>query len=54
MPTEKKRRHRGPEKDRWRAARREASRCKRRCPDPQTYFAWYVEAGEGQKAGGGA
>ena len=54
MPTEKKRRHRGPEKDRWRAARREDSRGKRRRSDPQTYFPWYVEAGEGQKAGGEA
>lgn len=53
MPTEKKRRHRGPEKDRWRAARREGSRDKRRRSDPQTYFRWYVEAADGQKVGGG-
>jgi hypothetical protein len=48
-----KRRHRGPEKDRWRAARRGLERQKRPRPAVrQTVFAWFAEAIEDQKEGG--
>jgi hypothetical protein len=52
MPTEKKRRHRGPEKDKWRTARRQLDRGKRRRPSAQTFFPWYVAGDEGLKEGG--
>ena len=50
MPTDsKKRRHRGPDKDRWRNSRRAADRDKRRRPDPQTVFPFMLPAGGEEK-----
>jgi len=50
MPTDpKKRRHRGPEKDRWRASRVAADRTKRRREDPQILFPFMLPAGGEQK-----
>lgn len=46
MPTDsRKRRHRGPQKDRWRNSRRAADRDKRRRRDAQTVFAFMLPAG---------
>lgn len=48
-----KRRQRGPEKNRWRAARRDLERQKRpQTESRQTVFAWYLEAAEDAKEGG--
>lgn len=43
MRTDPNRRHRGPEKDRFRAARRAKARADRRARGPQLFFPWFVE-----------
>ena len=43
MPTDPNRRHRGPEKDRFRAARRAKARAERKPRDLQLFFPCFVE-----------
>jgi hypothetical protein len=50
MPTDsKKRRHRGPPKDRWRNSRRAADRNRRRRTDAQMVFPFMAPADGGEK-----
>lgn len=44
MPNETSRRRRGPEKDRFRTARRQKDRADRKLHGPQMIFPWYLEA----------
>ena len=43
MPTDRASRHRGPDKDRFRAARRAKARSERKTRGPQLFFPWFVE-----------
>jgi len=43
MPTDRAGRHRGPNKDRFRAARRAKARAERKTRGPQLFFPWFVE-----------
>lgn len=43
MPTDPTRRHRGPDKDRFRAARRAKARADRKTRGPQLVFPWFAE-----------
>lgn len=43
MPTDRTRRHRGPDKDRFRAARRAKARADRKIRGHQLFFPWFAE-----------
>ena len=43
MPTDRASRHRGPDKDRFRAARRAKARAERKALGPQLLFPWFAE-----------
>lgn len=43
MPTDPRRGHRGPEKDRFRAARRAKARADRKTRGAQLLFPWFAE-----------
>ena len=43
MPTDRPGRHRGPHKDRFRAARRAKARAERKARGPQLFFPWFAE-----------
>ena len=43
MPTDRTGRHRGPDKDRFRAARRAKARTERKTRGPQLFFPWFAE-----------
>jgi hypothetical protein len=43
MPTDPTRGHRGPDKDRFRAARRAKARTERKARGPQLFFPWFAE-----------
>jgi hypothetical protein len=50
MPTSPKRRRRNPEKDRFRAARRQKERNDRKLRGPQLVFSWFLEGPETGRA----
>jgi hypothetical protein len=43
VSTSPKRRHRSPEKDRFRVARRQKDRSERKLHGPQLFFPWFLE-----------
>jgi hypothetical protein len=43
MPTDRASRHHGPDKDRFRAARRAKARTERKTRGPQLFFPWFAE-----------
>ena len=43
MPTDRASRHRGPDKNRFRAARRAKARTERKTRGPQLFFPWFAE-----------
>lgn len=43
MPTDRASRHRGPDKDRFRAARQAKARTERKTRGPQLFFPWFAE-----------